>query len=46
MSCILFGNPNQMFSDSDLQPTDIVETSSNGGLGDVGPPHQNIEGKK
>ena len=39
MSCILCGSPNQGFSDNGDKLTNIIETYSNGGEGDVGPPH-------
>lgn len=39
ISWALLGNPYQTFSDTGFQPTDTVETFSNGGLGDIGPPH-------
>lgn len=39
MTCLLFGSPNQLFSDEGSQLTNIVQTYSNGGEGDVGPPH-------
>lgn len=42
LSCLLFGNPIQDSSDS-FQPTDIIETLSNGGEGDVGPPHTPVK---
>lgn len=43
MSCLLCGSPNQTFSDSGFQLTNI-EIYSNGGEGDVGPPHTNKYG--
>ena len=39
MSCLLFGSPNETLSDSSSQLTSTIKTFSNGGEGDVGPPH-------
>lgn len=41
LSCLLFGSTNQTFVNYGSQPTNMAESYSNGGEGDVGPPHTN-----